>query len=254
LRADEPAPYQMLAMMQADQGQTADAEVTARMLRDRPKLQAQGWLLLGDVLARAERKPEALKAFAEAAKAGASEEGLLRRVKLLDSTGEQGLASTELNNWLSAHPKSVPVLFAAARRYSARNDYASAARTTEAIVKLAPNNYIALNELAWVHVLARNPAALATARKAADMAPDNAAVLDTLALAQIQADQKKEGAATLRRALALAPGAAILKIHLAELLVEDGKKKEAADLLRDVGDRGLDSDGARRLQSVKGRL
>ena len=254
LRADEPAPYQMLAMLQAQQKQPAEALLTADMLAARPKLKATGLLLRGDIQALAQDKAEALKAYEEAGKAGAAEAAMLRKVELQDRTGGEAFAAGELNDWLASHPASIPALSLAARRESAKKNYSAAVRYLEAIAKLNQNSPIVLNDLAWAYAQARNPAALTTARKAAALAPENPQILDTLAEAQVLAGQKKDAIANLRLAMSLAPRSAVVRVHLAELLAADGNKKEAADLLRDIDERSLDKEAATRLQAVKGRL
>ncbi len=253
-RPEEPVPYQMLAGLQLAQGKVADAEVTANMMRDKPKLRAPGWLLLGDVLAHADRKADALKAYAEAAKAGAGEAALLHKTELLDRTGEEHIGNKELNAWLATHPDSIPALSLAARREVRRLNFAGAARHYEAIAKREPKNFVALNELAWTYAKLKNPASLATAQAASELAPDNPTVLDTLAEAQSQAGQKNEAMTTLRKAIAAAPGAGYARVHLAELLAETGKKKEAAETLANLDERGLDKETAQRLKALKPRL
>ena len=253
-RPEEPLPYQMLTQLQLAQGKGADAQVTATMMRDKPKLRAPGWLLLGDVLAQTDHKPDALKAYAEAAKAGAAEPALLHKTELLDKTGEEHIANKELGAWLTAHPDSIAALSLAARREVRRQNHAAAAKYYEAIVKREPKNFVALNELAWTYAKLKNPASLATAKAAVDLAPENPNVLDTLAEAQAQVGQKNEAMTTLRQAITIAPNAAFARIHLAELLLDAGKKKEAAEALGTVEERGLDKETAQRLKTIKSNL
>ncbi len=253
-RADEPAPYRLLAMLQMDQKQKEEALLTAGMLRDRPKLRASGMLLQGDIHAQAGDKDEALKAYSAVAKSGASDVALVRKIELLDRTGGQAFADGELKDWLTTSPNSIPALSLAAKRAVARQDHGAAARYLETIIKLEPANATALNDLAWSYAQSRNPAALAVAKKASELSPDNAQILDTLAEAQVLAGQRNEAVANLRRALALVPGLPSARVHLAELLAADGNKKGAADLLRDIDERSLDKEAAARLQAVKGRL
>ncbi|MDP1653108.1 MAG: PEP-CTERM system TPR-repeat protein PrsT [Rhodocyclaceae bacterium] len=254
LRPDEHTPYQMLAMLQVEQKQGDDALVTAGMLADRPKLKAAGLLLRGDVHAFVQDRAKALKAYDEAGKAGAMEAAVLRKIELQDRTGGEAFAAAELHDWLASHPDSIPALSLATRRASAKQDYATAARYLETIVKLNPNNPIVLNDLAWAYAQARNPAALTTAKKAIALAPENPQVLDTLAEAQALAGQKRDAIASLRLAKALAPDNPVVKVHLAELLVEEGGKKEAAGLLEGIDQRALDKEATIRFQRVKGRL
>ncbi len=253
-RPDEPAPYQMLAMLQVEQKQGSDALVTAGMLTDRPKLKATGLLLRGDVHAVLEEEPKALKAYETAGKAGALEEAGLRRIELQARTLGGDYAISELRDWLAKHPDSIPAMTLAVRYASAKGDYATAAKYLETIDKLNPNNPVTLNDLAWAYAQARKPEALAVARKAIAMAPENPQVLDTLAEAQALAGQKKDAIASLRLAMALAPSNSVVKVHLAELLVEEGSKKEAVGLLEGIDQHALDKEATIRFQHIKGSL
>lgn len=253
-RPDEPAVYQMLAMLQVGQKQANEALLTAGMLADRPAHKIAALLLRGDVLANSDEETKALKVYDEAAKAGAMETALLRRIQLQDRIGREAFANNELRDWLAKHPGSIPVLSLASRRATAKQDYAAAARFLEAVIKLEPENPIALNDLAWAYAQGRNPAALPTAQKASALLPENPQVLDTLAEAQALAGQKKEAIANLRLALALAPESAAAKVHLAELLIEAGEKKEAASLLEKADQRTLDKEATVRMQRAKARL
>jgi putative PEP-CTERM system TPR-repeat lipoprotein len=251
---EDPAAYRMLAFVQADQKLLPDALVTADMLAAKSKLRAAGLLLRGDLYARTQDKSEAIKAYDEAAKAGATEEAMIRRVELQDRTGGEAFAAGELSEWMKAHPGSVPALSLAARRAAGKQDHATAIRHLEAIVKLQPGNAVALNELAWTYVLAKNPAALPTAGKAAMLLPDNPQVLDTLAEALALAGRKAEAVAKLKEASALAPGNPVFRVHLAELVAEQGNKKDAAALIEGLEKATLDKETAGRLKALKGRL
>jgi putative PEP-CTERM system TPR-repeat lipoprotein len=253
-RADEAAPYQMLAMLQVRQKQGNDALVTAGMLTDRPKLKSSGLLLQGDVLAQLEQDTKALKTYDEAAKAGATEAAKLRKIELQARTLGEGYAAAELRDWLTKHPDSIQGLALAIRVATAKGDYATAAKHLEAVDKLNPNNPVTLNDLAWAYAQLRKPAALAIAMRANQLAPENPQILDTLAEAQALADKKKEAIANLRFGLALAPQHSVLKVHLAELLVEEGNKKEASSLLEGVDLRALNKETAARLERAKSRL
>ena len=251
---EEPLAYRVLALAQVDQKQVEDALLTADMLASKPKQRIAGLFLKGDVQARARDKAAAIKAYDEAAQAGAEEEALLRRVELHDRTGGEATASQELNDWLKKHPRSIPAMSMASRRALGQQDYVAAAGHLDSIVKIEPRNAIALNDLAWVYVLAKNPAALATAQKAMELMPDNPQVLDTFASAQALAGKKVEAIANLRLSLALAPGNPVVKIHLAELLAEQGNKKEAATLIEGLEKMSVDRDSAARLRELKARL
>jgi putative PEP-CTERM system TPR-repeat lipoprotein len=254
LRSDEPTPYQALVALQLEEHMAKDAQVTAEMLRDKPKMKAAGLLLLGDVYAATDRRGDALKAYSLASEAGAAEIAMQRKVAVLDSTGGEALASAELSKWLAAHPNSIAGLTLAARRSSLRHDYQAAAKYLENIVGLDAKNPVVANDLAWAYVMAHDQRALGAANKALALAPKSPVVLDTFSQAQLNAGQKAEAMATLRQALAIDSKVPIVRLHLAELTAELGSKKDASDLLDGVEAKNLDKEAQKRFAQLKEKL
>jgi putative PEP-CTERM system TPR-repeat lipoprotein len=250
-RPDEPASYRALALLQMDQKKKDDALLTARMLSERPKLRVPGLLLMGDIFGRAGNKKEALEAYADAGKAGAGDVAMLRKIELLDRLSLQTAASGELRQWLASSPNNIAALTLAAQREYATENYASASQFLEKIVGIQPRNPTALNDLAWAYAQSRNPAALATAKKAIALQPQNPQILDTLAEAQALAGQRADAIATLRTALQLAPDLSSVRVHLAQLLSANGDKKESEALLLNLDEHSLDKNGAARLRSER---
>lgn len=253
-RPEEPLPYQALVIVQVEMGAFGEAQTTAEMLRDKPRMKGPGLLLLGDVYAAANKSNEAMRAFNAAGDAGLGEQALERKVKLLDQGGSSALASAQIAKWLAEHPNSVSALSLAARRASARQDYSAAAKYLESIVKLDSKNPVALNDLAWAYVMANDPKALVIAKRAAEVAPNNPNVLDTLSQAQLNAGQKSEAIATARQALVQDPKSPVLRLHLAEFAVELGDKKEATELLSGLDEKLLDGEAALRLKALRAKL
>lgn len=254
LRPEEPAPYQMLARLQVAMKQPKEAQTTAEMLRDKPRQKAAGLILLGDVFAATDRRTEALKAYAEAGVAGVPAVAMEKRVRLLDQTGSSAQAGAELAKWLASHPDDVRGLALAANRASARGDYKDASKYLERIVELDPNNPVAINDLAWSFVMAKNPKALELASKAAALAPQSINALDTLSQAQLNADQRGAAIATARKALVLDAKSSVVRLHLAEMLLADGNKSEAQDLLSGLDEKMLDKEATTRLANLKERM
>lgn len=255
-RPDEPLPYQALVLVQLEMGALLEAQTTAEMLRDKPRMKGPGLLLLGDVHAAANRQAEAIQAFnaAVVTDAGLGELALERKVRLLDQSNSSILASAQISKWLADHPNSVVGLSLAARRASARQDYVAAAKYLEAIVKIDPKNPVALNDLAWAYVMAKDQKALLVAKRAVEFAPSNAVVLDTLSQAQLGAGQKSEAIATARQALALDAKSPFVRLHLAEIVMESGDQKEAVALLSGLDEKLLDAEAVLRLKALREKL
>lgn len=251
LRPEEPAPYQRLAMLQVSMKQAKEAQTTAEMLRDKARQKGAGLILLGDVYGATDRRAEALKAYTEAGTAGMPDLSMAKKVRLLDSTGSGALASAELTKWLAAHPDNVRGLALAANRASAKGDYKEAAKHLDKIVRLDPNNPVALNDLAWALVMTKEPRALELATKAVALAPRNVNALDTLSQAQLSANQKEEAMATARKALALDPKSGVVRVHLAEMLSAEGKAAEVTELLTGLDEKLLDREAMVRLAKLR---
>lgn len=254
VRPEEPQPYQQLAELQLDIGLAKDAQVTAEMLRDKPRMKALGLILLGDVYGVTGTRGDALKAYSAAAVAGLPELAMQKKVLLYDQTGGGALAAGELSKWLSEHPKSIPGLSLAAMRASAQGEYPQAAKYLESIVKLDSNNPVALNDLAWAYVMAKDARALAVASRAQVLAPNNVVVLDTLSQAQFNAGHRSDAIVTARKALALDPEFGAVKVHLAEFLAIEGNRIEAKGLLNGIDNKKLDKEASARFHRLKETL
>ena len=215
---------------------TAQALAVARQLGQHAPHQQSALLLEGDVLARANQIPEALGKYQEAARAGAEPAASLRRVSLLERTGRSAESDTELNALARRFAGDVTVALHRAQLSLARGEASQAAAQLASLAQKHPQDVAVLNELAWAQTKARQPEALATARKALALLPDDARVLDTLGMAQAQAGQRNEAIASLRAASALASNPALPRLHLAEQLVAAGEHSAAATALQGLNE------------------
>lgn len=93
--------------------------------------------------------------------------------------------------------------------------------------KISPDNPMVLNNLAWAANQVKDPKALEYAERALSLAPDNAAILDTLGVIQIDHGQADKGLANLQRAVSLAPDLAQLRLSLARSYAKLGRKDDA---------------------------
>jgi predicted Zn-dependent protease len=171
-RPEEPVPYQVLVMLQLEQKQFKEAQLTAEMLRDKPRQKAAGLMLLGEVYGALDKTPEAIKTFNAAADAGAGDQAYVRKIRALDKAGNGVQASMEMSKWLAKQPDNVAALALAANRASEQGDYAMAARQLEGVVRKDPKNPVALNDLAWAYVMAKDSRALEVAERALALAPE----------------------------------------------------------------------------------
>lgn len=109
--------------------------------------------------------------------------------------------------------------------------FASAELRLLRVVKLQPKNLTGLNNLGWL-LTRRAPAdAVAYAQRAVELSPNNAAVLDTLAMAHAANRQFDEALKVQRRALELSPDLHDLRLNLASIAKQAGRKDEARQAL-----------------------
>ena len=90
-----------------------------------------------------------------------------------------------------------------------------------------------LNNLAYLYTEAGDPRAVETARRAMELAPENAQVLDTYGWALVRSGKAQEGSGELEKA-AKADSSnqdPAIRYHLAVALAQTGDKSRAQDLL-----------------------
>ena len=108
-----------------------------------------------------------------------------------------------------------------------QNNLRAAVALYRTVVEQEPENFIALNNLAWAAGQIGDPAAIGYAQRAVKIAPNNAAALDTLGsllTAQGRADQ---AVGLLRKAVALAPQRSDIRLNYAKALMKTGKRNVA---------------------------
>jgi Tfp pilus assembly protein PilF len=132
-----------------------------------------------------------------------------------------------LQAWLAREPRDL-----AARRaladYLLRNGRdAEARRQFEALLEQAPNDLVALNNLAWLFSSNNIAMAESMARRAYAIAPDNAAVADTLGWVLVQAGKFAEARDTLAKAVAALPEDRTVRYHYATALQRAGDEDAA---------------------------
>jgi len=99
-------------------------------------------------------------------------------------------------------------------------------------VSTAPDNTVALNNLADLYSQHKDPRALATAKRAFDLSPNSADVLDTYGWILTQADSAEKGLTMLRKAAAKNPRNPAFRYHFAVALAKVGNLDEARRELR----------------------
>jgi tetratricopeptide (TPR) repeat protein len=211
-----PGLLTMLAHIEIKAGKLKEAEkVIGQLAEVQP--QAQALLSLrGELAAAGRRGAAATQDFRKLWDLTHSDVTAAQLYKNLEANNASA-AVAFLNEWQSALPKSDRPYLIRAMQLQQKGDDAAALPLYEAALQRNGNNSTTLNNLAWLYFAKGDKRALALAEKAAQLAPQNPAVLDTYGWLLAENRQKQKGLEVLRRAAALAPNSKEIADHLAQL-------------------------------------
>lgn len=154
---------------------------------------------------------------------------------LLRDANRHQEAADVLKDALERFPNNTDLLYDYAMVLDKLGKYDQMETSLRRVMKLAPGNQQAYNALGY-SLADRNvrlPEALELIQKAADMAPDDAFIADSLGWVQFRMGQVEQAEKQLRRAYALRDDVEI-GVHLGEVLWTRGKQDEARAVWREV--------------------
>ena len=151
-------------------------------------------------------------------RSGASALRLYRATATFNPPGAARFAS----EWLKSSPGDVQVRRALADSHARQGDFAAARPLYEAIVRIAPADAEAMNNLANVLIELKEPGALPVAEKALALKPNAAHIMGTTGWAAVKAGQTDRGIQLLRDARLRDPGNPDTRYFLAVALPPSG--------------------------------
>jgi tetratricopeptide (TPR) repeat protein len=176
---------------------------------------------------------------------------------LRQASGDMDGAIAQLETWVEANPGDVTARAKLSEVYGSNNQVEDVMLQCREILKIEPDNIVALNNLAW-YLLSKDPKqALSYAEKAMTLAPDASPVLDTLALAQLETGNIEEARRNIDRALSISPKSPDIRFHEAKIRAAEGDSRGAIVTLNSLLNR--DEEFAERdaaeafLESLKGQ-
>ena len=110
-----------------------------------------------------------------------------------------------------------------------REDFADASSAFEELLKLDPNNILALNNLAWTRYAGGYKGAMEVAKQAHSLNPDSVPVLDTYAMIALQENDVELAVELLHKASQLAPLSGDIHYHYAMALKQLGQSEQAVE-------------------------
>ncbi len=153
-------------------------------------------------------------------------------------SGKADEAQKFANSWQADHAKDAAFRFYLGDAALSRKDWPEAERNYREVLRLQPENALALNNVAWLLLRQSKPGALPMAEKAVALSPGRHQLLDTLALALAASNQLPKALELHRNTLKLAPQNPQLKLTLAKLFIQSGSKPEARAELEDLAKLG----------------
>jgi putative PEP-CTERM system TPR-repeat lipoprotein len=209
----------------------AIAEDLKRRYPDSP----MGDSIEGDLYTAQRKDAEALAAY-EAAMAKQPMLKVALRVSELRMKTDAADPEEPYLTYLETDPASIEARLMLAQVYQRTDRPAPAIEQYETVVREAPDNAIALNNLAWLYYEKDDNRAEATAAKAYELASDNPDIVDTYGWISLENGKTEEALALLREAVSKSskPGNAEIRYHLAVALARTGEAEEAKSILEEL--------------------
>jgi putative PEP-CTERM system TPR-repeat lipoprotein len=240
LQPDLTAADAALVQLALQRGQPEAGLAVARSLQQRQPRDPLGWLLEGDVEAARKNQAAAVAAYRAAVQRGRLTEAAIRLHRQLEAGGQAAEASAFARDWQQSQPRDALFPFYLGDVALARKDWPTAETHYRAVLAAAPDNALAMNNIAWILATQKKPGAVEMARRAVELAPGRAPLLDTLALALAADGRLNDAIAAQQQALAQAPADPTLKLALARLQLQAGDRvaaKAQLEELAQLGDR-----------------
>jgi putative PEP-CTERM system TPR-repeat lipoprotein len=227
LQPDLTSAHSNIAAIYVRTGRVEEALRTARELQSKQPSLPAGYVLEAEIYVAKKDLVSAERSYKAALKRFDLPLLAVRTHALLQAAGKQPEANTLAEDWIQRHPKDAVVLAYLGERDLAAKRYVSAVSRYRSALEKQPENPLYLNNLAWASHELKQPQALEYAERAHELAPKNAAVMDTLGWILTQRGELERGLEMLGHAAELAPEAHAIRLHFAKALIQAGRKGAA---------------------------
>lgn len=228
LAPDNPQVLASIAAATLLAGRTDDALKIVREVQAKSPKLASAYALESEIHAARSDWPQSERAAREALKLQPREGS--HAVKLhavLLGAGKKAEASAHAKRWLTDNPREPVMRMHLADLALRGREYKAAFGLYLEVIDIAPNNPIALNNLAWVAGELGDARALGYAERALALAPNSANVLDTLGALLVKQGDARKGMTYIERARSLDPRRAEFQLSYARALIALGQKEAA---------------------------
>ncbi len=153
--------------------------------------------------------------------------------------GDPIQAMSVLRRWLAIAPEETAVRLQLAMQLQQIGDANNAQEEYEQVLELAPQNLIALNNLAWLYLDHDPQRSVELAGQALVLAPERGEVADTLGWALVKSEQLDRAVTVLQQAVATAGHIPRIRYHLAVAQYQSGDVESARGVLTTLLDEPL---------------
>jgi putative PEP-CTERM system TPR-repeat lipoprotein len=245
---------QRLATLQAQMGRRSEAMSLAREVQKQRPKQAAGWLVEGDIKAADKDWAGATSLYRTALEKEALTDNAKKLHAALVAGGKGAEAETQAAHWLKAHPKDAAFVLYLGSRAIMEQRIAEADALFERLLKMQPDNPVALNNLAWTSAKLGKPQALELAERADTLKPGQPVFLDTLAMVLRQGKNLRKAIEVQSRVVKLQPQNHAYRLSLAQMLVEAGDKALARKELDELAQLGSKFPHQDEVEALRARL
>ena len=192
---------------------------------------AEGYLLIADVAIRQSDWQRAIENLQKAQSIEPRAKSAIALHASLSAAGDDKTAEQSVAKWIRSNPKDLAVRGYLAEAALRKGDFEAAVGYYRDMLKLAPDNALLLNNMAWAGAKANDPKAMQYAEKALELAPDNPAILDTVGMLSSEMGDHARAVELLERASRGAPKSPQIALNLVRALAKAGQADRARQLL-----------------------
>jgi tetratricopeptide (TPR) repeat protein len=247
LKPDHAGAHMGLAAALAQQGNIAGAAGEYRIAAKYDPDSPLPWHRLGLMYARHGQRDEALQAMDAALEVAHRQKavyvaGLLDRGDLHLTANAAGKAAADYRAAVAAEPQNALALVKLGTALQVQQKWDDAERAYLAAIQADGRAFAAYNNLAWMAAARKEKLneALQWSRKAVEIAPEQAALYDTLAAVHRARGEAQPAIAAWEKAVSIKPTAPVYLYRLGVAYADAGRSRDAVDALK----RSLKSGGA----------
>ena len=191
-----------------------------------------GLMLEGDARMAARENKEAAAAYRKALALEPQDARVVIKLHIAELRLDNADAADKaILAWLAANPDSESARSYLALSFLKRGLDEQAMRQYVELTQRSPGNAMAFNNLAFLYQRAGNAKALATARTAHRLSPDNPDIADTLGWILVEQGEVASGIELIKQAVAADTSDPERQYHLAYALARDGQADQASKLV-----------------------